>query len=94
MTALSELRRQNKRIAVTSMCVGTVSLNSPLSYHELLLTKRREWEWLEFLFPSTSNLSVNIYKAKCITHLMMRCSPHVSWLVEAKSSEQPPYFRL
>ena len=25
VTALSELRRQNKRIAVTSMCVGTVS---------------------------------------------------------------------
>ena len=27
VTALSELRRQNKRIAVTSMCVGTVSLS-------------------------------------------------------------------
>lgn len=26
VTALSELRRQNKRIAVTSMCVGTVSI--------------------------------------------------------------------
>jgi len=26
VTALSELRRQNKRVAVTSMCVGTVSL--------------------------------------------------------------------
>ena len=26
VTALSELRRQNKRIAVTSMCVGTVSV--------------------------------------------------------------------
>lgn len=25
VTALSELRRQNKRVAVTSMCVGTVS---------------------------------------------------------------------
>lgn len=25
VTALSELRRQDKRIAVTSMCVGTVS---------------------------------------------------------------------
>lgn len=24
VTALSELRRQNKRVAVTSMCVGTV----------------------------------------------------------------------
>lgn len=26
VTALSELRRQDKRIAVTSMCVGTVSI--------------------------------------------------------------------
>lgn len=28
VTALSELRRQNKRVAVTSMCVGTVSYYS------------------------------------------------------------------
>ena len=28
VTALSELRRQNKRVAVTSMCVGTVSYQS------------------------------------------------------------------
>lgn len=26
VTALSELRRQDKRVAVTSMCVGTVSI--------------------------------------------------------------------
>lgn len=31
VTALSELRRQNKRIAVTSMCVGTVSY-SPFAF--------------------------------------------------------------
>jgi hypothetical protein len=31
VTALSELRRRNKRIAVTSMCVGTVSLLPRLS---------------------------------------------------------------
>lgn len=30
VTALSELRRQNKRIAVTSMCVGTVRSPSRL----------------------------------------------------------------
>jgi len=31
VTALSELRRQNKRVAVTSMCVGTVSVCQSLS---------------------------------------------------------------
>lgn len=30
VTALSELRRRNKRVAVTSMCVGTVSLADSL----------------------------------------------------------------
>ena len=29
VTALAELRRQDKRVAVTSMCVGTVCLSTP-----------------------------------------------------------------
>lgn len=36
VTALSELRRQDKRIAVTSMCVGTVSLPACRFYMTLL----------------------------------------------------------
>lgn len=34
VTALSELRRQNKRVAVTSMCVGTVSV-PPIHLHSM-----------------------------------------------------------
>lgn len=32
VTALSELRRQDKRVAVTSMCVGTVSVPPRLPF--------------------------------------------------------------
>lgn len=51
VTALSELRRQDKRIAVTSMCVGTVSFNLRLS---LAYSNRifREWVWQVSLYQS------------------------------------------
>jgi hypothetical protein len=55
VTALSELRRQNKRIAVTSMCVGTVCLR-PLEYFVSNQTFR-EWEWPVFLY-----LSINVWQ--------------------------------
>lgn len=54
VTALSELRRQNKRIAVTSMCVGTVSyptlMNPLLKYSN---HSHRAWVWPVSSFPST-----------------------------------------
>ena len=45
VTALSELRRQNKRVAVTSMCVGTVRIyDLPLIPH-ILTDLSRAWVW-------------------------------------------------
>ena len=35
VTVLSELRRQNKRVAVTSMCVGTVSYTLSLDSNQI-----------------------------------------------------------
>jgi acetyl-CoA acetyltransferase len=36
VTALSELRRQDKRVAVTSMCIGTVSIRDSVLMTSLL----------------------------------------------------------
>lgn len=38
VTAFSELRRQGKKIAVTAMCVGTVSIEVPRARFVLSLT--------------------------------------------------------
>ena len=51
VTALSELRRQDKRIAVTSMCVGTVSF-IPLSNVTYSNQTFREWAWQVSLYQS------------------------------------------
>lgn len=45
VTALSELRRQDKRIAVTSMCVGTVSYSSYATERYVADTSTRVKVW-------------------------------------------------
>jgi hypothetical protein len=58
VTALSELRRQDKRIACTSMCVGTVSSLSDLNLgSELIII--REWEWQASLYRNTDRKKIS-----------------------------------
>lgn len=54
VTALSELRRQNKRVAITSMCVGTVRIYIlPSDISHILTNLFRVWVW-----PVCSCLSI------------------------------------
>lgn len=67
MTALSELRRQNKRIAVTSMCVGTVSCPQFYIAERVEADAKfdgREWAWqvYSYLNIKLSFPFLNIYK--------------------------------
>lgn len=79
VTALSELRRQDKRIAVTSMCVGTVRLWHKYfdCDYKILIYSHRAWVWLVYLFLNTKRSELHDYQAKDrVETVKLYCSEH------------------